>query len=53
MQASCAAKFNIEPMVELVYTRRMKVADISHAQRLVKQHHAFLLQAFQDHEDRK
>jgi hypothetical protein len=41
------------PLVELVYTRGMKVADISQAHRLVKQHHALLLQAFQDHENRK
>jgi Domain of unknown function (DUF4160) len=52
-KAGGEAKFNLEPMVELVYTRRMKVADISQAQRLVKQHHAFLLKAFQENEDRK
>jgi hypothetical protein len=52
-KAGGEAKFNLEPLVELVYTRGMKVADISQAQRLVKQHHALLLKAFQDHENRK
>ena len=52
-KAGGEAKFNLEPLVELVYTRRMKVADISQAQRLVKQHHALLLEAFRNYEDRK
>lgn len=52
-KAGGEAKFNLEPIVELVYTRHMKVADISQAQRIVKQHHAFLLEAFRNYEDRK
>lgn len=47
------AKFDLEPVIELVSSKGMKVSDVNRAFDLVQEHHTFLLNAFHEYERRK
>lgn len=47
------AKFNLEPEVELAYSKGMKVSDVNRAFDLAREHRMFLIEAFREYERRK